>query len=141
MPYVRIWVHLIWSTKNRDKVITEKIQPLLINHLIENAKQKEIYLDMVNCMADHCHLLLSLSTTQNIGKIVQLLKGESSHWINKNNFFHGHFEWQEEYFAISVSESQVNQVRQYINKQKDHHHKRTFTEEYSLLIKNVGFEI
>jgi REP element-mobilizing transposase RayT len=59
-----------------------------------------------------------------------LLKGESSFWINKNKIFRGNFKWQDEYFAVSVSESAVDRVREYIKNQENHHKKKPFNDEY-----------
>ena len=141
MPYVRIWVHLIWSTKNREKIITKNLKPLLLKHILDNAKEKKIYVDQINCVQDHCHLLVSLGATQSISKVAFLLKGESSHWINDNKLLRGYFEWQDEYIAVSISESHVGKVRQYISNQEEHHRKKTFAEEFDLLIKKYGFKI
>lgn len=141
MPFVRIWVHLIWSTKNRDKIITKKLKPVLLNHIIQNAKAKDIYLDHVNCVEDHCHLLISLNALQSISKVAFLIKGESSHWINKRKLSKLHFEWQDEYIAVSVSESQVNKVRKYIQNQEEHHKIKSFAEEYKLFVKKYGFQV
>ncbi len=140
MPFVRIWVHLIWSTKNREKIISKNLKPKLLTHILENAKQKEIYIDQINCTIDHCHALISLGASQNISKVAFLLKGESSHWVNKNKLAPGHFEWQDEYIAVSVSESQVGKVRNYVKNQEEHHRKKTFKEEYDLFIEKYGFK-
>jgi putative transposase len=70
---------------------------------------------------------------------MQLLKGESSFWINKNKLTKQKFEWQEEYFAGSVSESIIDKVRDYIKNQEIHHKKKTFQEEYDEIISKFGF--
>ncbi|MEJ2546100.1 MAG: IS200/IS605 family transposase [Calditrichaceae bacterium] len=139
MPFVRIWIHLIWSTKNREKLVTEELKPVLINHILENAKKKEIYVDKINCVEDHCHMLLSLGRSQRISEIAFLIKGESSHWINTNKLCKSRFEWQEEYIAVSVSDSQIEKVRAYIKNQNEHHRKRSFKYEYELFTKKYGF--
>ena len=141
MPYIRIWIHLIFSTKNRDKLITPELKPQLLRHIRENAKEKEIYIDFINCVEDHCHILLSLSAGQTISNVARLIKGESSNWVNKNKLLKTHFSWQEEYIAVSVSESQVYRVREYIKNQEEHHRSKTFTEEYELFIKKYRFEL
>ncbi len=82
MPYTKIWIHLIWSTKNREKIITGELKPLLLEHIKENSKSKDIFIDCINCMSDHIHLLISLGREQTISKVVMLLKGESSNWVN-----------------------------------------------------------
>ena len=87
------------------------------------------------------HCLVSLSSEQTIAKVVQLLKGESSYWINKNNLCKENFEWQDEYFAVSVSESGVNRVREYIKNQEAHHTKKTFQEEYDEFMEKYGFKM
>ncbi|WP_262484175.1 transposase [Chryseobacterium sp. CBo1] len=110
-------------------------------HIKENAVEKEIYLDMVNGYTDHCHCLISLGSNQNIEKIVQLLKGESFYWINKNQLTKEKFAWQDEYFAVSVSESMVESVRNYIKNQEIHHKKKSFTEEYQEFIDKYNFKM
>jgi len=61
--------------------------------------------------------------------IVQLIKGESSFWINQNKIVQGKFAWQDDYWAVSVSESHVNQVRKYMQKQEEHHRTKSFEDE------------
>ena len=68
-----------------------------------------------------------------------LLKGESSNWVNKGNLVEGKFEWQDEYIAVSVSESQLNKVREYINNQEKHHRVKSFDEEYKIFLKKYNF--
>ena len=126
MPFARIWVHLIWSTKNRQPLITKKLKPQLLKHIRENAWQKKIFLDQINCVEDHCHALISLGTEQTISKVTRLIKGESSHWINSNHLISGVFEWQDEYIAVSVSDSMIDKIRYYIKIQEKHHLKETF---------------
>lgn len=140
MPFIKIWVHLIFSIKNRKNLITPELKPELIKHIRENADSKKIYIDFLNCVSDHIHILLSLKGDQTISKIAQLIKGESSNWINKNNLIARKFEWQEEFIAISVSESIVPKVRDYIKKQEAHHKKKTFAEEYKELMEKFKFD-
>ena len=80
-----------------------------------------------------------IEINQSVDKIMQLIKGESSYWINKNNHLFPNlsgkkFEWQDEYFALSVSESILPRVRNYIKNQESHHKKRTFKSEYDEII-------
>ena len=84
MPYVRIWVHLIWSTKNRTKILNEGLREKVLSHIKENASKKSVYLDTIDCVEDHVHCLVSPKSDQTISVVAQLLKGESSHWINEN---------------------------------------------------------
>jgi putative transposase len=70
---------------------------------------------------------------------MQLIKGESSFWINKNSLIRCKFEWAEEYFGISISESHLPKVREYIKNQEQHHKIKTWDEEYDALIIEYGF--
>ena len=141
MPYLRIWVHLIWSTKNRVPLLADGLRAQVFSHIKENASKKDIYLDTINGVADHVHTLISLGSDQTIARVAQLLKGESSYWLNKEKMTKKKFEWQDEYFAVSVSESMVPTVRAYIRNQEEHHRKKTFAEEYAEFMKKYGFAI
>ncbi len=70
-----------------------------------------------------------------ISKTLQLIKGEASFWANKNNLTKTKLEWADEYFAVSVSESSIDKVRDYIKNQEEHHKTLTFQEEYDKFIK------
>jgi putative transposase len=140
MPHVKVMIHFVWSTKNREQyLISPDLRKKVWKHIKENATQKGIYIDMINGYQEHCHCLISLGIDQTISKTMQLLKGESSYWINKNRLCSGKFEWQDDYFASSVSESLVSRVREYIKNQEDHQQTRTFAEEYDLLMKEFDF--
>ena len=84
MGYVKAWLHLVWATKKREPVLNKEIRTKLFSHIRENARSKNIHIDFVNGYVDHIHVLVSINADQSIAKIVQLIKGESSFWINKN---------------------------------------------------------
>ena len=81
-------------------------------HIKDNAKLKGIFIDFVNGHQEHCHCLVSLGTDQTISKVMQLIKGESAFWFNKQNLIKEKLEWQDEYFAVSVSQSVLNKVKE-----------------------------
>ncbi len=135
MSYVKIMVHAVWGTKNRYPFLLEEPRIKVLDHIKENAKKKNIYIDTINGEPDHIHCLFGLNADMALSKAINLLKGESSNWINKQNLIKYKFEWADDYFAASVSESQLNKVRAYIRNQKEHHRKVTFEEEYNKFIK------
>lgn len=110
------------------------------NHIRENAKTKDIYIDAINGYSDHCHCLISLGKDQTLQKVMQLVKGESSFWFNKQKLINYKFEWQNEYFALSVSRSVIDKTRSYIANQEVHHFKQTFNNEVGELIEKYGFQ-
>ena len=84
MPFLEVYIHLVWSTKNRAPLLeTKEIRQKVWQHMRENAEEKGIFIDFINGYSDHCHCLISLGVDQNIQRVVQLIKGEASHWINK----------------------------------------------------------
>lgn len=139
MPFIKAWFHLVWATKNRYPFLNSDIRQTVFDHIKQQAKQKAIYLDCISGYTDHVHCLISLSVDQTISKTVQLLKGESSFWINKEKLCYQKFEWQEEYFAVSVSHSQIDIVRRYIENQEQHHGHKTFQQEYDEFMANYNF--
>lgn len=140
MAFVKIMIHAVWGTKNRQPLLTKEIRLKVIEHIQENAKTKGIYIDRLNGYADHLHCLFALNADMSISKVLQLLKGESSFWINKNKITSSKFEWADEYFASSVSESMVNTVRVYIDNQEKHHQKTTFTQEFEAFLEKHNLE-
>ena len=141
MALIKVHIHFVWSTKNRIPYLnTHELLQKVWNHIRENAKEKGIFIDFINGYSDHCHCLISLGVDQNIQKIMQLIKGESSFWINKNQLTKDKFERQDEYFAVSVSESIIDKVRDYIKNQEIHHATKTFQEEYDEIINKFGFQ-
>jgi putative transposase len=141
MSHVRIWVHLVFATKNRQPLLKKEFRCELYKHIAQNCLDKNIFLQSINGYTDHVHCLISLGKDQTIAKISQLIKGESSFWINQNNLTSEKFSWQDDYFAVSVSESQMEAVSNYIKNQKDHHSKKSFAEEADEFMKKYGWEI
>lgn len=140
MPFVKVWLHFVWSTKNREPYLTDEIRPKVFQHIRENARAKSIHIDFINGYVDHIHCLISLGTDQTIEKIMHLIKGESSFWINKNHLCKTKFEWQEEYFVVSVSETNLESVRKYIANQQIHHQIKSFDDKFGDFLKRAGFQ-
>ncbi len=140
MSFLKIWIHLVFSTKNREPFLTKDIRYKVHQHIIENCKEKDIFIIAVNGYTDHLHCLISLGKEQSIAKIAQLIKGESSFWINKNTICKTKFSWQDDYFAVSVSESKVGTVKKYIQNQKAHHSKSTFSNEVDEFMKKYNWD-
>ncbi len=139
MSYVRVWIHAVWGTKNRGHFLTKEIRLRVVSHIRENAKQKEIYIDKLNGYTDDLHCLIGLNADTTIAKTLQLIKGESAYWINKERMTPVKFEWADEYYAISVSESVVDKVRGYIENQEEHHKGKTFAEEVEEFLQKYNF--
>ena len=140
MSYLKIWVHCVWTTKNRIPFLNVKIKESVITHILENARNKGIYIDHINGHKEHLHALISLGGNQNIADLMQKIKGESSFWINRNNLSSLKFEWQDDYYAVSIGMNQLDNLRNYIRSQDVHHMKVSLEEELDKLIEEYKLE-
>ena len=140
MPFTKVYIHYVWATKNRVQVLTPPLRRSLFEHIKQNAISKKIIIDSINGHLEHVHCLICLQPTQTIDNIAKLLKGESAHWFNnRSGINHLRLIWQDDYFAVSVSESAIDKVRAYITNQELHHQKKPFIEEYSEFMKRYAF--
>ncbi len=139
MAFVKIMIHAVWATKSRYPYLTNEIRPFVIDHILKNGKEKGIYINRLNGYNDHLHCLLGLNADMSISKAMQLIKGESAFWINRQKLTKLKFEWADEYFAVSVSESMLGKVRTYIDGQEQHHAKKTFQQEYDAFLPTYKF--
>ena len=92
-----------------------------------------------NGYKEHLHCLLSLDPDKSLSYVIQLIKGEASFWINRNKLTKYKFEWADEYYAVSISESHVPKVKQYIDNQEEHHRVKSWEEECEEFMKEYGF--
>jgi putative transposase len=115
--YVSNHVHIVFTTKNRLKTIHEELQPKLWAYIAGIARNYSLIAVAIGGTEDHIHVLFNLGPTLAIAKAVQVLKANSSRWMNERPGTR--FEWQGGYFACSVSRSQLAAVRRYIATRKN----------------------
>lgn len=141
MSYVKVWIHAVWTVKNRQLILLQDIRMKLFEHITQNALEKDILMEVTGGHHNHVHCLFRLKNNQTIEKNMQLIKGESSYWFNKMDLSKEKLIWQKEYFAVSDSESQVNAVKKYISNQEEHHKRKTWEDEYNEFIEKYGFTV
>ncbi len=110
---------------------------LYITAIVQNNGHKML---AINNMHDHLHLFMGLNPSQSISHIMQLVKGDSSEWINKHKLTGSKFNWQSGYGAFSYSKSGVHNVVQYILHQEEHHKKISFLDEYRKMLSDFTVE-
>jgi len=118
-------IHVIFSTKNREKRISKALQLKLWPYLAGIARNHGFEAIKVGGVEDHIHVLLLLPATIPLAKAVQILKACSSKWLNDTSSAGKDFAWQEGYGAFSVSASQTDAIMRYIENQRVHHAKRS----------------
>lgn len=131
---VKNLVHLVFSTKNRQRWLLEDVSEPLFAYLSGIFKQWESPALVIGGVEDHVHACFSLSKNHVLKKIVEEVKKGSSKWMKTEGTRNGDFHWQNGYAAFSVSESNVPDVRRYIEHQREHHRKLTFQDELRALL-------
>lgn len=135
----KIWIHAIWSTKDRMHLIHSSVENQIHLFISEQLGEQGCTVRIINGMPDHIHCLFLLNPKRSMAEVVKQIKGSSSHFINQNNLIGEKFAWQTGYAAFSVSESIVEKVFLYIRNQKKHHSTKTFQQEYDEFLKLYGF--
>jgi len=132
--YVCVYVHVVFSTKDRRPLIPKDKHRLVCKYLAGIAKSYGMKALAIGGMPDHVHILLSLASEMSVAKAVNVLKSNSSKWMRAQS---RQFAWQEGYAAFS---SGLNKIIDCINRQPEHHKKRDFAQEYLALLKKHGVE-
>ncbi len=136
---VKVYIHFVWTTKNRERALVGDGSRVVEDHLAAYAKEKSIHIDTLNVQPEHVHALVKLEHDQRIEDVVKFLKGESSHWINHEDILPGKFSWQTGYAAFSVAYGGIDAVRHYIRNQDEHHRQKSFAEELGLMLEEAGY--
>ncbi len=128
--YTQIYIQIVFTVQNRLSLINLEWQDELYKYITGIVQNNGHKLIAINGMPDHVHIFIGMKPTQSLSDLIQDVKGNSSKWIHEKKFINGKFEWQAGFGGFSYSISQINSVVKYIENQKNHHKKTTFTEEY-----------
>lgn len=138
--FAKLWIHAIWSTKNRKELIDFSIEKKVYDYIHNELIELGCPVRIINGMPDHVHILFLLNPQKSISDVIRQAKGVSSHFINGENLILEKFAWQKGYAAFAVSESQLDLVFNYIKKQKQHHLNKDGQQEFDEFVKLHGFE-
>ena len=131
--YTSTLFHVVFSTKERRPAIAEPAE--LWAYLAGVARNLHYESFAIGGTENHVHALLSLPGHVPVAEAVQKLKANSSRWLREDRVWTG---WQEGYGAFSVSASNVDAVRHYIQNQAEHHRRRSFEDEFLTLLMKSG---
>jgi putative transposase len=138
--YTQIHIQYVMAVKFRQSLIEPDWKERLhqyITGIVQNHGHKMI---ATNSTLDHLHMFIGFRPNQSLSDLMRLVKGESSEWLNKQDFVKSTFRWQEGYGAFSYSRSQIKKVAEYIENQEEHHRKKTFLEEYQQFLEHFEVE-
>lgn len=138
--FTQIYIQVVFAVKGRQSLLQrEKKEELhkYITGIVRNCKQKLI---RINSVSDHVHILIGLKPDIALSDLVRDIKANSSRFINDKKWIRGKFNWQEGFGAFSYSQSHLDRVIRYIDRQEEHHRKKSFKEEYLSLLEKFSVE-
>lgn len=135
--YSFIYGHAIWTTSNRQSLLSPIVRKVLFPFLKQHALSKGIQLIAVSGFNDHIHCIIKLTPYQTIAEVLKQLKTDSADWLNNNKFLNTLFEWDDNYSVYSISPSTVDKSIEYVNRQEEYHQTKTLDEELAAFEKMV----
>jgi len=124
MPFWRTYYHLVWTTKNREPLITAEIEPRLYAYMVNKAAELGVFIYEINGWTDHVHLIAAIPPHVSVSEAVKNIKGASSHDLNQQRLDF-HFAWQRGYGVLTLGQRQRPEAEAYVRSQKDHHRQQT----------------
>ncbi len=133
--YPNILIHCVFSTKERRSAIPDELLPGLLQYINGIGSNIRVPVIAAGGINNHVHLLIALPATITLAKAMQTFKANSSRWMGEHGIG---FAWQDGYGAFSVSASNRDAVKQYVEHQAEHHRKHSFEDEFVALLKKSG---
>ena len=133
-------MHTIFSTKNRRNIIDQDIEHKLYKYLSGILKNIDCTPIKIGGNSNHIHILNTFPRIISVSKMIGTIKKDSSKWIKTQGDKYNNFHWQNGYGVFSVSQSQFSRISKYIAKQRDHHQKMSFQQEYREFLKNYNVD-
>jgi putative transposase len=130
MTYWRLHYHIIWSTMDRQSMLTPNLEKMFYGVIHGKARELGLKIHAAGNVEDHVHLVVSIPPRIAVADCVRHLKGASAYAINHMDGSDGHFKWQAGYVALTVGESALKRVMEYAARQKEHHRERAILDVY-----------
>lgn len=136
----KLYIHLIFSTKNRERVLPDDLRPALHDYMGGILRDLGCIAVEINTEPEHTHALFILARTAALSDVVGHLKKGSTNWLQQQRPELREFHWQNGYGAFSVSQSNVDAVREYIRNQREHHRRQSFEDEFRAILRKHDVE-
>jgi putative transposase len=138
--FTQVHLHIIFAVQNRTSLIDKSWEERLYKYIIAIIQNRGHKVLAIGGMPDHIHILIGFRPTEAPSLLIQIVKRDTSLWINENKLVRGSFNWQEGYGVFSYSKSQLSTVISYIENQKKHHSKQSFQEEFKSILDRLGID-
>ena len=138
--YTQLYIQLVFAVQHRKALIHENIRDELQKYITGIAQAHKHKMLAIYCNPDHTHVLVGLNATQSLSSLANVMKSNSSCWLNETKRLNSHFNWQDGYGAFSYHKSQLDMIVKYVRNQKEHHKNTCFKEEYLELLKEFNID-
>jgi REP-associated tyrosine transposase len=140
--YTQIYIQVVFAVSGRENLLLPEHKEEVNRYITGIVSRQGQKLIAINGMPDHVHILLGLRPEMALSALVREIKASSSKFINGKRWVRGRFRWQEGFGAFSYAHSQLDAVVKYIRKQEQHHSRKTFRDEYMMLLRkfDIAFE-
>ncbi|MBK9639330.1 MAG: IS200/IS605 family transposase [Bacteroidetes bacterium] len=138
--YSQILIHIVFAVKGRDSLIHQSWEEKLYKYITGIVQKQDQKMLAINGMPDHIHILIGMKPTCRMSDLVREIKRSSNEFIKVNNLSKKNFNWQSGYGAFSCSQSSLGNVVKYILNQKEHHKRKSFRDEFMLLLNKYEIE-
>lgn len=139
MHLTKNWIHAVWSVNELKPLLTEAVRNELFLFLKQEVSGKYFTIDCINGTDDHLHCIALLPAETSVAKLIFVLREQSKHFINKNNLLINKLMWSDDYIAVSVSESMLDKMREYVKMQKEIHQSKSYITELNEFTERYKF--
>ena len=141
MSAVTAIYHLVINTYCREMTLPLQSSEILYNYIAATIRNKNCHVYEINGIENHIHILLSLRADVRLSDLVRDIKLSSSNWIKIHQASFPMFSgWGKEYGAFTYALRDKDMVANYIKRQREHHQRQSYEDEYKHLLKNAGIE-
>lgn len=138
--FQQIYYQIVFATKYRRPTITEAHCEELYKYIWGVVKNNNCKLYRINGIEDHIHIFCDLHPSVALANFVKDIKVSSSIWMKQSGLFPDFQGWQEGYGAFTYNIREKDKIINYVKKQKQHHKKEIFYDEYKRLLIENGIE-
>jgi putative transposase len=138
--YRQLLYHLVFRTKDSLPAIKQANADQLYAYITGIIKQKNSHLYRINGVENHVHILTDLHPSTALADFMREIKVSTSIWMKSGDLFPTFNGWADGYGSFTCSYMDMGRLIDYIKNQQEHHRKRTFEEEYRVLLLESGIK-
>ncbi len=128
--YKPVWYHIVFSTGNRVSLITESVREDLYHFIRNKCRHNGLNLHSLGGTGNHVHMLVAIPPETDLTEFISQMKGASAFYVNRNLSGDDLLHWQQGYSVLTVAETDIPAIREYILRQQELHAENTTIPEF-----------